>query len=61
MAACFGRPLALLEGVRRLGDPVAVWPAVHHALWSGVLRAALDRPLHERTIARGDATRVVTL
>jgi len=61
VAACFDRPLALLEGVRRLGDAVAVWPAVYHALWSGVLRAALDRPLHERTIARVDASRVVML
>ncbi|WP_437105284.1 hypothetical protein [Streptomyces sp. enrichment culture] len=33
-----------------LGDPIAVWPAVFHALWSGVLRVRLDEPLHERAV-----------
>ncbi len=51
VAACFLRPRPLIEGVRELGDPIAVWPAVFHALWSGVLQAPLDRPLHEQTIA----------
>ncbi|MFD0142882.1 MULTISPECIES: TnsA-like heteromeric transposase endonuclease subunit [unclassified Streptomyces] len=51
VAACFARPRPLVEGVRRLGDPIAVWPAVFHALWSGALSASLDRPLHERVVA----------
>ncbi|MFF9119055.1 TnsA-like heteromeric transposase endonuclease subunit [Streptomyces massasporeus] len=55
VAECFAAPLALVEGVRRLGDPIAVWPSVFHALWAGVLSAPLDRPLHERalTVASG--------
>ncbi|MEQ8144671.1 hypothetical protein [Streptomyces sp. OP7] len=39
-----------VEAVRELGDPIAVWPAVFHALWSGVLRVRLDEPLHERAV-----------
>lgn len=51
VAECFRTPLALVEGVRLLGDPIAVWPSVFHALWSGVLSAPLKRPLHERAVA----------
>ncbi|MFJ2607958.1 TnsA-like heteromeric transposase endonuclease subunit [Streptomyces sp. NPDC087425] len=51
VAACFGTPLPLAEGVRLLGDPIAVWPAVFHALWAGVLYVPLDRVLHERVVA----------
>ncbi|MER8073180.1 TnsA-like heteromeric transposase endonuclease subunit [Streptomyces sp. NPDC094034] len=48
---CFRTPKALVEGVRMLGDPIAVWPAVFHALWGGVLSVPLEYPLHERTVA----------
>jgi hypothetical protein len=51
VAVCFARPRPLVEGVRELGDPIAVWPAVFHALWCGILQAPLDSPLHERAIA----------
>ncbi|MFD6327808.1 TnsA-like heteromeric transposase endonuclease subunit [Streptomyces sp. NPDC058442] len=51
VAVCFRTPLPLLEGVRRLGDPIAVWPSVFHALWAGVLGVPLERVLHERTVA----------
>lgn len=51
VAECFRTPLPLLEGVRLLGDPIAVWPAVFHAVWTGVLRMPLERPLHERALA----------
>ncbi|MFE7215344.1 hypothetical protein ACFY0A_43935 [Streptomyces sp. NPDC001698] len=37
------------DGVER-GDPIAVWPAAFHTLWSGVLSARLDEPPHERVI-----------
>ncbi|MFJ1709785.1 TnsA-like heteromeric transposase endonuclease subunit [Kitasatospora sp. NPDC088346] len=53
----FAQPLPLIEGVRRLGEPIAAWPVVFHALWSGVLSAPLDQPLHERTMATTTATR----
>jgi hypothetical protein len=46
----FGRPRPAGEAVRELGDPITVWPAVFHALWSGVLRVRLDEPLHERAV-----------
>ncbi|MEU1320755.1 TnsA-like heteromeric transposase endonuclease subunit [Streptomyces tibetensis] len=51
VAACFRTPRALIEGVRLLGDPIAVWPSVFHALWAGVLKTPLERPLHERAVA----------
>lgn len=51
VAACFRTPLPLVEGVRLLGDPIAVWPAVFHALWAGVLSVPLERVLHERVVA----------
>lgn len=56
VAECFRAPMALVEGVRLLGDPIAVWPAVFHALWVGVLSVPLERPLHERAIAVACAT-----
>ncbi|MFI1441838.1 TnsA-like heteromeric transposase endonuclease subunit [Streptomyces fructofermentans] len=46
----FASPRPAVEGVYGLGDPIAVWPAVFHALWSGVLRVRLDEPLHERAV-----------
>ncbi|MGW0846758.1 TnsA-like heteromeric transposase endonuclease subunit [Streptomyces sp. NPDC002787] len=46
----FGSPRPAVEAVRELGDPIAVWPAVFHALWNGVLRVRLDEPLHERVV-----------
>ncbi|MET8117322.1 TnsA-like heteromeric transposase endonuclease subunit [Streptomyces prasinus] len=48
LMAAFGNPRPAVEAVRELGDPIAVWPAVFHALWSGVLRVRLNEPLHER-------------
>ncbi|MFE7448449.1 MULTISPECIES: TnsA-like heteromeric transposase endonuclease subunit [Streptomyces] len=50
VSECFRMPRPLVEGVRLLGDPIAVWPAVFHALWRGVLSTALHRPLHERAL-----------
>ncbi|WP_327350287.1 TnsA-like heteromeric transposase endonuclease subunit [Streptomyces sp. NBC_01304] len=52
----FQHPTPLVEGVRALGDPIAVWPAVFHALWSGLLRAPLEVPLHERVVAVASST-----
>ncbi|GGP78844.1 hypothetical protein GCM10010287_36670 [Streptomyces variabilis] len=52
VAACFERPRPLVEAVREVGDPLAAWPAVFNALWSGVLQADLGRPLHERAVAQ---------
>ncbi|MEU5247379.1 TnsA-like heteromeric transposase endonuclease subunit [Streptomyces asoensis] len=46
----FASPRPAVEAVCELGDPVAVWPVVFHALWSGVLRVRLDEPLHERAV-----------
>ncbi|MGW9249991.1 TnsA-like heteromeric transposase endonuclease subunit [Streptomyces badius] len=46
----FGSPRPAVEAVRELGDPIAVWPAVFHALWNGVLRVRVDEPLHERAV-----------
>ncbi|MQY16864.1 hypothetical protein SRB5_70670 [Streptomyces sp. RB5] len=46
----FRRPRPLIEGVRELGDPLEVLPVVFHALWTGVLSAPLDKPLHERVV-----------
>ncbi|MFJ9854970.1 TnsA-like heteromeric transposase endonuclease subunit [Streptomyces sp. NPDC101150] len=46
----FSSPRPAVEAVCELGDPIAVWPAVFHALWSGVLRVRLDEPLHERAV-----------
>lgn len=46
----FARERPLVEAVEGLGDPIAVWPAVFHALWNGVLEVRLDEPLHERAV-----------
>ena len=46
--AAFTRPRPLIEGAEAAGDPIAVLPAVFHALWHGQLTACLDTPLHER-------------
>ncbi|MEV4974995.1 TnsA-like heteromeric transposase endonuclease subunit [Streptomyces scopuliridis] len=50
LMAAFGSPRPAVEAVRELGDPIAVWPAVFHAFWSGVLSVRLDEPLHVRVI-----------
>ena len=58
LAEVFASPRPAVEAVCELGDPIAVWPAVFHALWSGVLRVRLDKPLHERaaiSVARQEA------
>nr|WP_079104951.1 TnsA-like heteromeric transposase endonuclease subunit [Streptomyces prasinopilosus] len=58
LMAAFRSPRPAVEVVRELGDPIAVWPAVFHALWSGVLRVRLNEPLHERiavSVARWEA------
>ncbi|MEV7190024.1 TnsA-like heteromeric transposase endonuclease subunit [Kitasatospora sp. NPDC093102] len=46
----FDRPRSAVEGVRSVGDPIAVWPVLFHALWRGLLQARLDVPLHERVV-----------
>ncbi|MEU9348015.1 TnsA-like heteromeric transposase endonuclease subunit [Streptomyces sp. NPDC048278] len=51
VTGCFRTPTALETGVRLLGDPIAAWPVVFHALWRGVLRVPLDRPLDGRAVA----------
>lgn len=48
--AAFGRERPAVEGVREVGDPIAVWPVLFHALWSGALSVRLDEPLHERAL-----------
>lgn len=51
VAEVFARPRPLAEGVALLGDPIAAWPPVYHALWHGALQVALDRPLRELSVA----------
>ncbi|WP_405773672.1 TnsA-like heteromeric transposase endonuclease subunit [Streptomyces sp. NBC_00859] len=51
VAQCFRAPRPLVDGVRALGDPLAVWPAVFHALWRGVLEAPLEVALHGEALA----------
>lgn len=51
VAEAFAVPRPLAQGIAGLGDPIAWWPPVYHALWTGALRAELERPLHERTVA----------
>ncbi|OWV04731.1 hypothetical protein B5D80_19635 [Micromonospora wenchangensis] len=44
----------LMEGVRRVGDPIAVLPTVFHLLWRQVLRTDLDAaPLGAGSLVRG--------
>jgi hypothetical protein len=38
----FQEPLSLLEGARRVGDPIAVVPTLFHLLWRHVLETDLD-------------------
>lgn len=38
----FREPLQLLEGARRVGDPIAVLPTLYHLLWTHVLAVGLD-------------------
>ena len=38
----FQRPLPLLGGARRVGDPIGVLPTLFHLLWRQVLHADLD-------------------
>ncbi|NXY99064.1 TnsA-like heteromeric transposase endonuclease subunit [Streptomyces sp. BR123] len=42
----FSRPRPLAEGVRAVGNPLAVLPVVYHALWAHRLQASLEAPLH---------------
>ncbi|WP_241775972.1 TnsA-like heteromeric transposase endonuclease subunit [Streptomyces exfoliatus] len=44
----FTEPAPLWEGVRRVGDPLVVLPALFHALWVGRLTGDLSVPMHER-------------
>nr|WP_237405186.1 TnsA-like heteromeric transposase endonuclease subunit [Streptomyces sp. SN-593] len=46
----FAEPRPLEEGAAACGDPIAVLPAVFHALWAGRLDVALDQPLHHRSL-----------
>ncbi|WP_239487015.1 TnsA-like heteromeric transposase endonuclease subunit [Streptomyces durocortorensis] len=50
LVEAFSSPRPAVEVVRELGDPIAVWPVVFHALWTGVLSVRLDEPLHERAV-----------
>jgi hypothetical protein len=38
----FREPLPLMDGARRVGDPIAVLPVLYHLLWTHVLAADLD-------------------
>lgn len=38
----FQQPFSLLEGARRVGDPIAVLPTLFHLLWRRVLETDLD-------------------
>lgn len=44
----FAESAPLWEGVRRIGDPLVVLPALFHALWAGRLAADLGVAMHER-------------
>ncbi|OKJ85698.1 hypothetical protein AMK33_38830 [Streptomyces sp. CB02400] len=44
----FAEPAPLWEGVRRIGDPLLVLPALFHALWAGRLATDLGAAMHER-------------
>ncbi len=52
----FARPRPLLEGVAAVGDPIEVLPVTFHALWAGLLVAAIDVPLHERVLVQAPAS-----
>ncbi|MER7221527.1 MULTISPECIES: TnsA-like heteromeric transposase endonuclease subunit [Streptomyces] len=51
----FAEPAPLWEGVRRVGDPLVVLPALFHALWAGRLAADLGAPVHERMLVWAQA------
>lgn len=38
----FREPFQLLEGARRVGDPIVVLPTLYHLLWTHILAADLD-------------------
>jgi hypothetical protein len=42
----------LLEGARRVGDPIVVLPVLFHLLWRGQLLADLAAPLGPGTEVR---------
>ncbi len=48
----FEWPRPLVEGVAAVGDPIEVLPVAFHALWAGLLEAAIDVPLHERVLVQ---------
>lgn len=37
----FSRPAGLMDGVRAVGDPIAVLPVLFHLMWLGLLTADL--------------------
>lgn len=43
----FAQPRPMIEGVEAAGNPLAVLPALFHALWTGRLHAPLDKPLQQ--------------
>ncbi|KQY39652.1 transposase [Nocardia sp. Root136] len=45
LTAAFARPRPLIEGVRSVGDPVAIMPVLHHLMWSRELVADLSQRL----------------
>jgi hypothetical protein len=47
----FMTPRPLVEGVDRVGDPIAVLPTVFHLLWSGLLRTDLTARLDATSLA----------
>ncbi|MCZ7430165.1 TnsA-like heteromeric transposase endonuclease subunit [Streptomyces sp. WMMC1477] len=46
----FAHPAPLWDGVRAIGDPLLVLPALFHALWAGQLAADLAAAMHERML-----------
>ncbi len=49
----FAESLPLLDGARRVGDPIAVLPTLFHLLWSHVLKTDLDSaPLSASSLVR---------
>lgn len=54
LGAAFAEPAALMDGVRAVGDPIAVLPVLFHLLWTGVLHADLQTaPLGPRSLVAG--------
>lgn len=52
----FAGPRPLAEGVAAVGDPIEVLPVAFHALWAGLLKVAMDVPLHERVLVQAPAS-----